>query len=578
LQFSLLALDFDGTIAQNDRLEPAVREAIAELRARDILVAIVTGRILADLRRVVGELHFVDAVVAENGAVIAFPASGHVTVLGEAPPPAFLAALRQAGVALAAGQSIVDVSASDAPAVLAAVQRLELPLALVFNRGRLMILPQAISKATGLSHALKILRVSPHNALAIGDAENDHELLKVCEVGVAVGWGSKALQQVADEVLPGKGPDAVAGFLRRLGRELPVTPRVRRRLLVGHADDGQELSLAVRGRNVLIAGDSKSGKSWVTGLLCEQLILQGYCLCIIDPEGDYSSLEGLPGVMVFGGGDPPPRPRELLRALRHSDVSVIIDLCRLTQHEKVDYMRSVLPGLMTLRRCTGLPHRIVVDEAHYFLHDADVSQLIDLELHGYTLVTYRASQLHPQILAASEAVLATRESDPREVRGLVELCRGSGVRLDERDWQACLGNLRLGEVMVMPVTAEATHGGCRVRLAPRLTPHVRHLGKYIDIPVPESRAFVLAGGAMQGRRVRTLSNLLRELERTPWAVVEGHLKRHDFSRWIADVFGDHPLAEDVRRLELQPLQDAAEVQRSLSEVVRARYAFVKREA
>ena len=31
----------------------------------------------------------------------------------------------------------------------------------------------------------------------------------------------------------------------------------------------------------------------VTGLFCEQLILQGYCLCIIDPEGDYGPLEAL---------------------------------------------------------------------------------------------------------------------------------------------------------------------------------------------------------------------------------------------------------------------------------------------
>jgi hypothetical protein len=35
-------------------------------------------------------------------------------------------------------------------------------------------------------------------------------------------------------------------------------------------------SLAVRGRNVLVTGDAKSGKSWVAGLLCEQLILHGY--------------------------------------------------------------------------------------------------------------------------------------------------------------------------------------------------------------------------------------------------------------------------------------------------------------
>ena len=70
--------------------------------------------------------------------------------------------------------------------------------------------------------------------------------------------------------------------------------------------DGHVLTLALRGRNAIIAGDAQSGKSWVTGLACEQLILQGYSVCVIDPEGDYRTLESLPGVIVFGGDDPPP--------------------------------------------------------------------------------------------------------------------------------------------------------------------------------------------------------------------------------------------------------------------------------
>ena len=69
--------------------------------------------------------------------------------------------------------------------------------------------------------------------------------------------------------------------------------RDRRSLVLGYRDDGHPLGLAIRGRNILVAGDPKSGKSWVTGLLCEQLILSGYSLCIIDPEGDYVSLEAL---------------------------------------------------------------------------------------------------------------------------------------------------------------------------------------------------------------------------------------------------------------------------------------------
>ena len=69
MRFTVFALDYDGTVAHGGVLDPEVRRAIADARERGIIVAIVTGRILNDLRRVAGDLRFVDAVVAENGAV-----------------------------------------------------------------------------------------------------------------------------------------------------------------------------------------------------------------------------------------------------------------------------------------------------------------------------------------------------------------------------------------------------------------------------------------------------------------------------------------------------------------------------
>jgi hydroxymethylpyrimidine pyrophosphatase-like HAD family hydrolase len=578
MKFEALALDYDGTIARNDVLDPGVRAAIAELRAQGITVLLVTGRILDDLRRVAGELHFVDAVVAENGAVLEFPDSGYSTTIGPPPAESLLNALRQEGIVFDAGRVIVEAAASDAPRILSIIRRLELPLALLFNRQRVMVLPQAISKATGLRQSLTILRLSAHNTVGIGDAENDHELLQTCEVGLAVEWGSETLKAAADFVLAGDGPAAVADYVRALAnrRRVPVPVKTRRRLLLGHTDDGQPLALAIRGRNVLIAGDPKSGKSWVTGLLCEQLILYGYCLCILDPEGDYVSLEALPGVVVFGGADPLPHPRDVMKALRHPDVSVVVDLSHASQSEKVEYLRTILPVLAVLRRETGLPHRIVVDEAHYFLHDEDVLDLLDLELNGYTLATYRASRLHPNILAASEAILVTRESDPHEVGSLLTLCPSCrSIHLEE--WGRVLGGLTVGEAVMLPVTAEAEGAARRIRLAPRLTPHVRHFAKYVDVSVPQGRAFVFwRNGGPPDRRARTLREFVSILDDTPTDALDGHLRRGDFSRWVADVFGDHPLAEQLQRVEREYRAGArADAGASVSQAIRSRYELTE---
>ncbi len=550
MKLSVMALDYDGTIATNDALNPAIRDAIAAARASGIVVLIVTGRTLEDLQRVAGTLHVVDGVVAENGAVLHFPDSGYTSLLAPPVPSEWVDDLRRGGLTVAAGHCLVDASAADSPALLQAIRAARLPLVLVFNAGRVMVMPQGVSKATGLRAALDALRLSPRNALAIGDAENDHELLRLAEVGAAVSWGSHALQAAADLIVPGVDQNGLADWIRLVaqGRTLPPLARARRRLLLGYTDRGEPLSLAVRGRNVLIAGDAKSGKSWVAGLLCEQLITHGYSVCVLDPEGDYVSLEGLPGVTVLGGDDSPPTPRELRRALRYPDRSLVIDLSHLAQDEKTEYIRGALPALNEIRRQTGLPHRVLVDEAHYFLNDAGFRALIDLERNGYTFVTYSASCLPPQLLAAAEVMIVTRESSPVEVEALRKWCTTCRP-VDHAQWEV-LGHLKSGQAVALPITEESG-GDLRVfNVAARLTPHVRHREKYVDVPVTDHKAFVFGAGAT-GTRARTLRQFVAALEGTPARAAAGFLRRGDFSRWIGDVFGDHALAGQLLRLEEQ---------------------------
>jgi hydroxymethylpyrimidine pyrophosphatase-like HAD family hydrolase len=577
VQLSVLALDYDGTIAARDALEPTVRQAIADARRRGIVVLLVTGRILDELQRVAGDLRFVDGVVAENGAVMHFPGSGRTAVLAPPVPAGLLSELRHRRIPFAAGQCLVDVDAHHGVELLAAIRTLELPLVLAFNRGRVMVTPQGVSKGTGLQVALETLRQSARNTLAIGDAENDHELLRPAEVGVAVAWGSRTLQEAADVVLEGTGPEAVAGYLRGLtGRgTLPLPARGRRRLLLGYVEDGREFSLAVRGRNVLVTGDAKSGKSWVAGLLCEQLILHGYCVCVIDPEGDYGSLEELPRVTVLGRDDPPPSARELLRALRYPDRSVVIDLSHRPHDEKLQYIRAVLPTLNTLRRDTGLPHRILLDEAHYYLHDSNAPQLLDLERNGYTIVTYCAARLPAALLDSTEVMIATCESDPTEIEALRHCC-ANRRELQPADW-SMLARLKIGEAVALPITEEAGHGLRRFTIAPRLTAHVRHREKYVDVPVSAHRAFVFNATSHRPASIaQTMRQFVSVLENTPAALLDGYVVRGDFSRWIADVFGDRALADELRELEGRHRSASrAETVPEIVDAIRGRYELTE---
>ncbi|HMF98772.1 MAG TPA: HAD hydrolase family protein [Vicinamibacterales bacterium] len=570
MKFAALALDYDGTIAIDGALDPAVRAAIGDLRRRGVVVILVTGRRLDDLRRVAGDISCFDVIVAENGAVLDFPASGRHIVVGHAPPPVFLKELTRCAIPFSAGESIVESDAARAAAILDVIHALEQPLMLAFNRSRVMALPQSIGKSTGLRHALQALRLSVHNTVGIGDAENDHDLLDACEVGVAVAWGSAALRAAADEVISGTGPAAVADYLRRVATQprLSAAQMGRRHVTLGRQYDGIDVSLAVRGRTVLVAGEPGSGKSWLAGLLCEQLILQGYCLCIIDPEGDYQTLEALPGVVTLGGDDPPPTARELARALRHADASVIVNLSKVPHQDKCEYLRMLLPMLVALRRTSGLPHKILLDEAHHFLHDADVSRQIDLDLAGYIFVTYRISSLPAPVRQITDAVvLVTRETDPDESQTLLAMCRpAEGVST------SVFQDLGPLDAALLP-GAEEAHGQVRrFRLAPRLTAHVRHRTKYLDMPVAESQAFVFTNDGRPGPRARTLKEFIGFLAAMPAERLGGHLRRHDFSRWVEDVFRDRALAGHLRKVETSaPFDNLRDAGDAIAQAIRARY-------
>src|SRR5262249_9195078 len=162
-----------------------------------------------------------------------------------------------------------------------------------------------------------------------------------------------------------------------------------------------------------------------------------------------------------------------------------VNLSKVPHRDKCEYLRMLLPTLARLRRTTGLPHKILLDEAHYFLRDADVSPLIDLELGGYILVTYPISSLPATLrqLAGAVGPLPV-ETAPVDSRAGLGMCRAvEGVSV------SVFPELGATEAAPLPGAAEGDGQVRRFRLAPRLTALVRRRTKYLDVSVSDAQAF-----------------------------------------------------------------------------------------
>ena len=214
MRYFALATDYDGTLAHDGIVSEPTVAALERFRASGRKLVLVTGRELPDLVRVFPRLDLFDRVVAENGALIYCPATREEQPLGEPPAEAFVAALRQRGVdPLSVGRVIVATWHPNETAVLETIRDLGLELQVIFNKGAVMVLPSGINKAAGLSAALTQLGLSAHNAVGIGDAENDHAFMNLCEASVAVANALPMVKARADYVTAGDHGDGVVELI-----------------------------------------------------------------------------------------------------------------------------------------------------------------------------------------------------------------------------------------------------------------------------------------------------------------------------------------------------------------------------
>jgi hydroxymethylpyrimidine pyrophosphatase-like HAD family hydrolase len=569
MRYHLLATDYDGTLATDGKVPAETVAALMDVLATGRRLVLVTGRELDDLATVYPDLSIFERVVAENGALLYRPATKERRRLSAPPPPALVAALRQRGVApLSVGEVIVATREPHEATVLEAIRDLGLELQVIFNKGAVMILPAGVNKATGLRAALEELKISPHNVVGVGDAENDHSFLNLCERSVAVAGALPAIRDTADIVLRS---DAGAG-VRELAAEIIASDLKATRspesqqLPFGLDEHGMPVTLEPYGGCILVCGASASGKSTVARRVVESLQKRSYQFCVIDPEGDY---EEQPGAVVIGKPDAEPGRDEVVQLLEDYGVNGVVCMTGVPISDRPRFFAALLTDVLQMRTLYGRPHWLVVDEAHHLLPaEWEVpNSLLPETLANVLFVTVHPELLSPEIQRRVTHLVAVGPTAPEMLRKFAVL-RGVAVPATAEEPAA---EPDVGEVLLF----QCEDGSCRrIRIEPPSTEQRRHTRKYAVGQLPPDRSFYFRGP--EGKLNLRAQNLLQFLDIAAgvdddtWTY---HFRRADYSRWFRDVIKDGELAAAAAAVERDRFQARGDALAALRAAVESRYTL-----
>lgn len=566
--YHVLACDYDGTLATHGVIDPATVKALERCLDSGRKLVMVTGRELPELLEICPAIGLFEWVVAENGALLYRPATREERPLGSPPPAEFIDTLRRRGVKrLSSGRVIVSTWEPHEETVLATIRDLGLELQVIFNKGAVMVLPSGINKASGLAAALVEMKLSPHNVVAVGDAENDHALLASCEAGVAVANATEPLKQRADLVTEKDHGAGVAQVIERLLSDdlAALEPRLGRHgVLIGKDRDDGEFRLPAHHGNLLVCGRSGGGKSTLATAFIERLIEAKYQICVIDPEGDYETFER---AVLCGTADQPPTADNVLRLLEMSDEHVIVNMIAVPIQDRPPVFLNLLARLQDLRTRTSRPHWLIVDEAHHVLPAAwePAKTALPQHLERTVFITLEPNLLAAPALETVDTLIAVGE-------GAEELFNSFASNGEAKPPAQEGGELQPGELWAW--RRDSGKPPARVKLLPGHSVRRRHSRKYAEGELEPDRSFYFRGpDGKLNLRAQNLIMFLQIAEGVDDATWTYHLQRGDYSAWFREGIKDNDLAGEAAGVEKTPGPRAEESRRRIKEIVENRYTL-----
>jgi hypothetical protein len=458
------------------------------------------------------------------------------------------------------GRTILATREPHEQTVLKVIHELGLEAEIIFNKGAVMVLPSGINKASGLLAACEELGISPHNVVAIGDAENDHAFLQAAGCGVAVANALPALKANATFVTQAMRGAGVAELMGRIDAEDgALMPAARHDIAIGDADT-QEITITSCGRAVLIAGRSGLGKSTLATALTEGMCEKHFQFCIFDPEGDYQELEH---AVVIGDAKTPPTQDALFGVLEKPTNNVVVNTLALAMQERPTFFAQLLPRISAMRSRLARPHWLIIDEAHHLLpaDRSDVTVALPGALTGTIFVTVHPEAVSPTALKSVDTVIALGDH-AQDV--IIRFCRAIGIE------PPALPPPPADDEVLFWRRDEGVPFAVKVR-GPKQA-HKRHTRKYAQGELAEEHNFYFRGPDnrlnLRAQNTTIFLQIAEGLDDETW---EFHLRRGDYSGWFRQTIKDPELADEVAAVERDMSLSPKESRDRIQEAVNRRY-------
>jgi hypothetical protein len=270
---------------------------------------------------------------------------------------------------------------------------------------------------------------------------------------------------------------------------------------------------------------------------------------------------------VIGDRHKEPTIDEVVSVLRTGEGSVVANLMGVPLAQRPLFLGPLLARLEESRIRFGVPHWIIVDEAHHMMPEGDVtlSDSVTNVAPGVLLVTVHPERLATSVLGKIDELFVVGKSPGDALRAFIDRAKAGPISIPDIQ-------LEPGEAFrwsrARPSLLE------RFRVLPPKAERRRHERKYASGDLGEDKSFYFRGpeGTLN-LRANNLALFLQMAEGVDDATWLHHLASHDYSQWLKNSIKNEELASSVFAIEAKPSADPRESRRQVRNAIERVYTL-----